>query len=194
MSIQGKRICFSGKLSKSRKEMKSEAEAAGAKVVSSISGTTDYLVYGEQVAVNAQDSKYIKAEENDVEILSESEYRKKLGKGGSSAKKATTKKATTKKATAKKATTKKATSSKAKSFYTSFTKARLTDILDDLDDDTYRSSWTKGKLVTQLLTYDLNDVLGTFTSNELKDALSDLDESTSGNKGARLARLKEALS
>ena len=209
MSIKGKNICFSGTLSKSRKEMHAEAEAAGAKAVTGISGTTDYLVLGEQEAHNAQHKKYIKAVEKGVDVLSESEYRKLLGKGGSAKKatakkattkkatgkkKATAKKATAKKATAKKATAKKASSSKATSFYSSHTKARLTDILDDLKDDTYRSSWTKSKLVTQLLTYGLDDVLGTFTSNELKDALSDLDESTSGNKSARLERLKEALS
>ena len=117
MSIKGKKICFSGTLSKTRSEMHAEATAAGAKAVTSISGTTDYLVLGEQEAHNAQHKKYLKAVEKGVEVLAESEYRKLLGKGGAAneaddkpAKKATAKK-TTKKATAKK-TTKKATGKK----------------------------------------------------------------------------------
>ena len=67
MSIKGKKICFTGKLSKSRKKMKEEAEAAGADAVSSISGTTDYLVMGNQVAANAENTKYKEAKEHDVD-------------------------------------------------------------------------------------------------------------------------------
>ena len=59
MSIKGKKICFTGKLSKSRAKMEAEAEAAGADAVSSVSGVTDYLVVGKQVAANAENSKEI---------------------------------------------------------------------------------------------------------------------------------------
>lgn len=76
--ISGKKLVFTGKLSKGRKEMQEEAKKAGASVVSAMSAKVDYLVCGEQVAVNAEDTKYLKAKELGVAILTESEYRKLL--------------------------------------------------------------------------------------------------------------------
>ena len=184
MSLKGKKVCFTGKLSKSRAKMKAEAEAAGADAVSSISGNTDYLVMGVQVASNSENTKYNEALEHDVEILSEDEYRALLG----SVQK------TKKKAPAKKKSTKKKTSDKAEEFFTTLSKSRLTNIMDDLGDEDYRSSWTKAKLVTQLLTHGVDDILETFTSAELKEGLEELAQSTSGKKADRLARLKDAIS
>ena len=74
--LKGKKLVFTGKLSKGRKEMKEEAVAKGASVVSAMSGKVDYLIYGEQVSVNAEDKKYLKAKELGVTVLTETEYRK----------------------------------------------------------------------------------------------------------------------
>ena len=78
MSIKGKIVCFTGKLSKDRDEMKEEAEAAGAITRSSMSAKVDYLIAGNQVAHNAEHKKYKKAVALDIEVLSEDEYRKLL--------------------------------------------------------------------------------------------------------------------
>ena len=80
MSIKGKVICFTGKLSKDRKEMVAEAEDAGAETRTSMSAKVDYLVAGDQVAHNAEHRKYKKAIKFSIEVLSESEYRKLLEK------------------------------------------------------------------------------------------------------------------
>ena len=78
MSIKGKIVCFTGKLSKDRDDMKAEAKAAGAKTRSSMSTKVDYLIAGDQVAHNTEHRKYKKAIELDIEVLSETEYRKLL--------------------------------------------------------------------------------------------------------------------
>lgn len=78
MSIKGKIICFTGELSKPREEMIEEAEKAGAETRGSMSKKVDYLVAGDQIAYNAEHTKYKKAIQFDIEVLSESEYRKKL--------------------------------------------------------------------------------------------------------------------
>ena len=69
-SITGKTILFTGTLKEmSRAEAKSKAEQLGAKVVSSISKSTDILVSGEKSG-----SKLAKAKDLGVVIMSEKEW------------------------------------------------------------------------------------------------------------------------
>ena len=68
--ITGKKIIFTGTLSlMSRAEAKSQAEKLGAKVVSSISKSTDILVSGENSG-----SKLKKAKELGVTVMNEKEW------------------------------------------------------------------------------------------------------------------------
>tara|TARA_B100001093_G_C26085034_1_gene700334 strand:- start:148 stop:339 length:192 start_codon:yes stop_codon:yes gene_type:complete len=60
MSIKGKKIVFTGKMSQTRAKMTKEAEDAGADVISDISGEVDFLVCGNQVSHNATNAKYKK--------------------------------------------------------------------------------------------------------------------------------------
>jgi DNA ligase (NAD+) len=70
--IGGKGILFTGKMqSGSRDEMKKQAIQLGARVQSSVSAKTDYLVCGE----NPGENKIKKARALNIQILSESEYR-----------------------------------------------------------------------------------------------------------------------
>ena len=78
MSMKGKIVCFTGKLSKTRKEMEAEAKKKGLKTRSSMSSNVDYLIAGDQVAHNTEHTKYQEAIELDIEVLSETEYRKKI--------------------------------------------------------------------------------------------------------------------
>jgi len=80
MSIKGKKIVFTGKMSKTRDEMTEEAEKSGADVVSAISGEVDYLICGDQIAHNASNAKYKQAIKLGIETLEEDEYRKLLKK------------------------------------------------------------------------------------------------------------------
>lgn len=76
-SISGKLIVFTGTMRMgSRDEMKQQAKGLGAKVGSSITGKTDLLVCGEKVGA----SKLKKAEDLEVEILSEAEYLQLIGR------------------------------------------------------------------------------------------------------------------
>ena len=77
--------------------------------------------------------------------------------------------------------------------YTFWTKSKLKEILDELSCE-YRSSWTKGKLVSALCEQPVEAVLGTLKSTELKDILEKLGESSSGNKAERKKRLLGLLS
>ena len=69
-SISGKTILFTGTLrNMSRAEAKSQAENLGAKVVSSISKSTDILVSGEKSG-----SKLSKAKDLGVKVITEEEW------------------------------------------------------------------------------------------------------------------------
>ena len=71
----------------------------------------------------------------------------------------------------------------------SFIKAELTFILTKLKDETHRSHWKKSKLIEQVLLYDIEDVLKTFTPSQIKEGLELAGESTAGTKAERLKRL-----
>ena len=72
--ITGKKILFTGSLeTMSRAEAKNKAERLGAKVVSSISASTDILISGEKSG-----SKLKKARELGVKVISEDEWIKLL--------------------------------------------------------------------------------------------------------------------
>jgi DNA ligase (NAD+) len=69
--IAGKAIVFTGTMTHgSREEMTREAKRLGAKVGSSVSGKTDFLVTGEDVGV----AKISAAKEKGVKVISEAEY------------------------------------------------------------------------------------------------------------------------
>jgi DNA ligase (NAD+) len=75
--IAGKQIVFTGSMVHGKRpEMQAQAKKLGAKVVSSVSGKTDYLVTGEKVGAN----KIAAAEQKGVEILTEDEYLKMINK------------------------------------------------------------------------------------------------------------------
>ena len=72
--ITGKKIIFTGSLEKmSRAEAKNRAERLGAKVVSSISASTDILISGEKSG-----SKLKKARELGIKVISEEQWIKLL--------------------------------------------------------------------------------------------------------------------
>ena len=73
--ISGKGVVFTGKMAKSRPEMEAVARALGARVQSSVSGNTQFLVCGEDVG----EKKMEKAKRLGVRILSESDYLKIIG-------------------------------------------------------------------------------------------------------------------
>jgi DNA ligase (NAD+) len=75
--LSGKTILFTGALSISRTEAKQLAEAAGAKVVSALSKSVDYLVIGE-----AAGSKLAKAQELGVTVLAEHSFQALLNQTG----------------------------------------------------------------------------------------------------------------
>lgn len=65
----GKSIVLTGTMSKDREAIKAELESLGAKVSSSVSKKTDYVIYGESAG-----SKLAKAQELGVKCLNEKEY------------------------------------------------------------------------------------------------------------------------
>ena len=69
--LNGKNVVFTGKmLQGSREQMQKQAKSLGAKVSSSVSGKTDYLIIGENVGANKMNA----AKEKGVKIISEQEY------------------------------------------------------------------------------------------------------------------------
>lgn len=67
--LSGKKVLFTGTLAMPRRLAKEKAEAAGAELISSISGNTDYLIVGEDPG-----SKLKKAKELGVKVLTEAEF------------------------------------------------------------------------------------------------------------------------
>jgi len=68
--FKGKCVVITGSMSVPRDSIKAILEGLGAKVASSVSKKTDYVVYGEDAG-----SKYDKAVELGVTLLTESEFR-----------------------------------------------------------------------------------------------------------------------
>ncbi|MBP6163817.1 MAG: NAD-dependent DNA ligase LigA, partial [Aliarcobacter sp.] len=66
--FKGKTMVLTGTMSVSRGDIKNKLEALGAKISSSVSKKTDYVVYGEDAG-----SKYDKAIELKVAVLTEDE-------------------------------------------------------------------------------------------------------------------------
>ena len=74
-NIEGKHICFTGKMEQGdRKEMKAQAKELGAIVQSDVNTKTEILVYGSDVAVNSKHRKMNKAQELGITILEEQAY------------------------------------------------------------------------------------------------------------------------
>jgi DNA ligase (NAD+) len=71
--FKGKSVVLTGSMSQSRDEIKEMLESLGAKVVSSVSKKTDFVIYGEDAG-----SKYDKAIDLGVAVLSEEEMREKI--------------------------------------------------------------------------------------------------------------------
>ena len=69
-----KKIVFTGTMNLPRSDLEKQAKSLGISVAKSVSSKTDFLIIGENVG----QSKMNKAKNHDVEILSESEYLKKL--------------------------------------------------------------------------------------------------------------------
>lgn len=75
--LAGRKIVFTGRSSRSRSELKSLAEGAGARVVSSVSKGTDYVVAGVDAG-----SKLAKAQELGLEILDEDGFLELIERAG----------------------------------------------------------------------------------------------------------------
>lgn len=71
--FKGKSVVLTGSMSQSRDEIKAMLEDLGAKVSGSVSKKTDFVIYGEDAG-----SKYDKALDLGVEVLSEKEMRQKI--------------------------------------------------------------------------------------------------------------------
>ncbi len=69
-----KKIVFTGTMNLPRSDLEKQAKSLGISVAKSVSSKTDFLIIGENVG----QSKMNKAKNHNVEILSESEYLKKL--------------------------------------------------------------------------------------------------------------------
>ena len=74
--FSGKTVVLTGRMSRARSEIKKILESYGAKVSSSVSSKTDYLIYGEDAG-----SKYDKAISLGVETLSEDELWERIERG-----------------------------------------------------------------------------------------------------------------
>ena len=72
---KNKTVVITGTMSKSRDEIKLFLEDLGAKVSSSVSKKTDFLIYGEDAG-----SKYDKALALNIKIINEEEIKQIMGK------------------------------------------------------------------------------------------------------------------
>ena len=72
--FHNKKIVFTGAMSQSRSELEKQAKSIGILIAKSVSSKTDYLIIGDNVG----QSKMNDAKKHSVEILTESEYLKKL--------------------------------------------------------------------------------------------------------------------
>ena len=78
--ISGKKIVFTGKMeSGERDDLAAQATALGADVDTAVSGNTDILVCGAQVAHNSKSTKLRKAQELGVTVMDEQTYLKLIG-------------------------------------------------------------------------------------------------------------------
>ena len=76
MSLEAKKIVFTGKLSKRRDAMAKEAREAGLIVRISLSDKIDWLICGEKSSLHTSTQEA--AQSFGAEILDETEYRKRL--------------------------------------------------------------------------------------------------------------------
>jgi len=74
ISFSGKRVCVTGKLSQTRKEIEAALEAAGATIAGAVSKTTDILIAGAEAG-----SKLAKANELGITVMTEAEMNEALG-------------------------------------------------------------------------------------------------------------------
>ena len=196
MSLKGKKVVFTGKLSKTRAKMKAEAEAAGIDVDTAISGNTDILVCGPQVAHNATNSKHKKAKKLGVEILEESAYRLRLtGKAPAKKKTEDTTKVSNKNKSEKTKTKKKETSTiqTLSSWFNTQTKSDLRAILNDIGDDQHRSSWSKARLIEQLENASTESVFNQLSDAQVTSALGHMGKEIKGTKSAQKEQLRALL-
>ena len=74
-NIEGKHICFTGKMEQGdRDEIKAQAKELGAVVQSDVNSKTDILVHGSDIAHNSKHRKMNKAQELGITILEEQAY------------------------------------------------------------------------------------------------------------------------
>jgi DNA ligase (NAD+) len=71
----GKKICITGELTRKRSEIENEIREIGGIVVSSVSKNTDYLLTNE---VDSASSKFKKAKELSITIISEEDFFKRI--------------------------------------------------------------------------------------------------------------------
>lgn len=173
MSIRGKKIVFTGKLSKTRSQLTKEAEDAGADVLDDVSSNVDMLVCGPDVTDH---SKYLKAQELGVVCINEAEYRNRLH-GRSSSRNVNPSSNTS------------TNTQEISSFYQSFLKSELVVILEKIGGETCKKSWSKSKLIAQLENHSIEKVLKQFTSVQLKTGLEKMGLSTTGNKSECIDRI-----
>ena len=156
MSLKGKKVVFTGKMSQTRAKMKKEAEAAGIDVDTAVSANTDLLVCGSGVISKGTNSKFKDAVKYSVDYVDETEYRKRLT--GQKSKKKPTSSTTTRSTTRK-------TKSPIEIALGALTVSMLKGKCDSLG-VSYKSSTKKSALIKALVVLDTKEILDTFSENE----------------------------